>query len=78
MAKTALVSGDEILVGRHAAGQPAVSSGILEIPSLLRVDESDAETFCRAVFLNHRAEPLHALAGCLDVGQYGVVGAALR
>ena len=61
-AETALVTRHEILVVRHTASQKTVSTAVLEIPSLLIIDESDAKALSGTIFLDQGAESLHALA----------------
>ena len=78
LAVAALVSGHEILVLRHPARQPSVSSGILQIPCLLGINKTDAETFRRPVFLNQRSQSLHTLTCCMHIGQNDIVGTVLR
>ena len=53
--ETALVARYEILVLWHTASQPFMSAGILQIPYLLVVDESDAESLCRTILFDEFA-----------------------
>ena len=65
-----LVRHRHIAVVRHALGNPMVAADRFEPPDLARVTERDTVGFVCAVFLEQRAEALHAFARRLDVRQH--------
>ena len=75
--ETALVTGNEVLVLWHTASQPLMSASILQIPYLLVVDESDAESFCRTILLDELAQACSSLTSGVNVWQNDIVGAVL-
>ena len=73
--ETTLVTRYKILIIRDTAREPVVSASVLEIPSLLVVDEANAESFSRAILFYHGSKPFHAFTRCMDIWQHRVVGA---
>ena len=67
-----LIGHHHIAVVRHTAGHPVVAADRFQPPDLVHVLERDAVHLIGAVRLQQTAQPLHALAGRVDVRQHQV------
>ena len=70
MIQAELVGHDDIPVIGHPAGDPVMAADGFHPPDLVLVGKGDAIVFIGAVLLQKGAQPLHALPGAADVGQY--------
>ena len=59
-----------VAVIRHAARDPMMTAHRLDPPHLMRIGEANAVAFVRAIFLEQRAQALHALASGVNVRQH--------